>query len=129
VVSENYRDFQMGMALCTKTVLDHFAPGNVYYIGFLTNITAICDCWGFSTASIVPDIGIIASDNLVAVDRCSLDMIKAENLLPGGVPQGAEMKGEGHLLERLHGKNPYIQLEELEKMGLGEQEYELVEVS
>ena len=38
--SHNYEDFQRGMAICTKTVLDTFEPDNVYYINMLISITA-----------------------------------------------------------------------------------------
>lgn len=126
--SRNYTDFQTGMALCTKTVLDTFAPGSVFYINFLTNITAVCDCWGISTPAVVPDIGVMASSDIVAVERASLDAIKAENLLSSGVPQGVPLGETGHLFERIHGKNPYIQLGELERIGLGTQAYEIEEV-
>ena len=87
--AHNYTDFQTGMALCTRAVLDTFSPGSVFYINFLTNITAICDCWGISTPAVVPDIGIMAGTDIVAVERASLDAIKAENLLPAGVSQGS----------------------------------------
>lgn len=123
-----YADFQEGMALCTKTVTDSFAPGHVYYINVLTNITALCDCWGLTTPSLVPDIGIMASHDIVALERASLDAIKVENLIKQGMPQGHELSGHGHLFEQLHGKNPFIQLEALERQGMGTQEYELKEV-
>lgn len=126
--AHRFKDFQTGMAICTKEVLDTFEEGNVYYINFLTNITALCDCWGLSTPSIVPDIGIMSGDDIVAIERACIDAIKNENLLPNGVPTGFELTDEGHLFERLHGKNPYIQLDELEKLGLGTQEYTLEEV-
>jgi len=116
------------MALCTQSVLAEFEPGCVYYINFLTNITAICDCWGMSTPSIVPDIGVMASADVIAVERASLDAIKVENFIRQGAPSDAEMGDTGHLLERLHGKNPYVQLEEMENLGLGSQEYEIKEV-
>ena len=125
---DHYKKFQIGMALCTQTVLSTFEPGNVYYINFLTNITAICDCWGFSTPSLVPDIGVMASSDIVAVERATLDAIKFENFNRLGAPSTAEIGETGHLFERLHGKNPYVQLEELEKLGLGSQEYNLVEI-
>ncbi len=118
-------DFQHGMALCTKTVLDTFEPGNVFFINVLTQITALCDCWGMTTPALVPDIGIMASDDIVAIERASLDAIKIEDLIEVGVPEGHQMTGEGHLFERLHGKNPYIQLGKLEEHGLGTQAYEL----
>jgi uncharacterized Fe-S center protein len=122
-----FEDFQAGMALATKTVLDTFAPGNVYYINFLMNITALCDCWGLSTPALVPDIGIMSGDDIVAIERASIDAIKTENLLQNGVPLGMGLSDKGHLFERLHGKNPFIQLDKLEGYGLGTQEYELAE--
>ena len=51
-----------------------------------------------------------------------------ENLIPVGVPQGMELGSEGHLFQRLHGKNPFIQLQKLEAYGLGTQEYTLTEI-
>ncbi len=123
-----FRDFQTGMAICTKEVLDTFDKDNVYYINFLTNITALCDCWGLSTPALVPDIGIMSSSDIVAIERACIDSIKFENLIPSGVPSTVELGDSGHLFERLHGKNPYIQLEELCKFGLGTQEYEIDEV-
>ena len=127
--SDSFRDFQTGMAICTKEVLNTFEPGNVFYINFLMSITALCDCWGFSTASLVPDIGVMASDDIVAIERACMDAIKTENLLPNGIPRSHPFGEEGHLFERLHGRNPYIQLEELAKCGLGTQEYFIEEVN
>lgn len=127
--SHDYADFQMGMAIATKTVVDTFAPGDVYYINVLTAITALCDCWGMTTPSLVPDIGIMAGEDIVAIERASIDAIRVEDLIPVGVPAGMELGKEGHLFERLHGKNPFVQLDALEKVGLGSQDYELVRIS
>lgn len=113
----NYEEFQKGMALCTETVLNTFEPGNVFYINFLTNITAICDCWGMSLPAFVPDIGIMASKDIVAIEKACVDAIKVENLIKQGIPSNLELKETGHLLERIHGKNPYVQINELEKEG------------
>lgn len=123
-----YEDFQTGMALCTEQVLATFQPGHVFYINFLMNITALCDCWGFTTPSLVPDIGIMAGNDIVAIEKACLDAIKVENLLPAGLPQGFKLGETGHLFARLHGKNPFIQLRELEKRALGSQDYKLAEV-
>ena len=120
-----FRSFQAGMAICTKAILDSFAPDSVYYINFLIQITAICDCWGLTTPSLVPDIGIMASSDIVALEKASLDAIRLENLLPNGVPGGQKLTGEGHLFQLLHGKDPYVQIRELENIGLGTQEYQL----
>lgn len=122
---DRYEDFQTGMALCTDAVLKTFRPGSVYYINFLTNITALCDCWGLSTPNLVPDIGIMSSGDIVAIERACIDAIKVDHLLPNGVPAGMELGATGHLFERLHGKNPFVQLDKLESYGLGTQSYTL----
>ena len=67
----------------------------------------------------------MASSDMVALERASLDAIKMEDLIQVGIPSGHEMSGKGHLFEQLHGKNPYVQIDELEKLGLGCQKYEL----
>lgn len=126
--AHDYGDFQTGMALCTKAVLDTFSPGSVYYINMLVSITALCDCWGLTTPSLVPDIGILAGEDLVAIERASLDAIRTEDLIPVGLPKGLALSGEGHLFRQIHGKDPFGQLDELEKVGLGSQAYELVTV-
>ena len=126
--THNYTDFQEGMALCTKTVLDTFLPENRFFINLLISITALCDCWGMTTPSLVPDIGIVAGYDIVAVETASLDLIKVEDLIPAGVPSNIELGKEGHLFERLHGKDPYVQLDKLAAVGLGTRDYETVEV-
>lgn len=88
------------------------------------NITALCDCWGFTT----PDIGILASDDIVAIEHASLSLIKTENFLPAGVPIGYELGEKGHLFERIHGKDPYVQLRALEKLGMGSFDYTMQEI-
>ncbi|WP_026485972.1 DUF362 domain-containing protein [Caldanaerobius polysaccharolyticus] len=126
--AHQYEDFQKGMAICTEEVLKTFKPGHVFYINFLTNITALCDCWGLTTPSLVPDIGVMASQDIVAIERACLDAIKVEDLIPSGIPQGLELGQKGHLFERLHGKDPFVQLRELENRNLGTQEYTVEEV-
>lgn len=109
-------------------MLKVFEPANVFYINFLVDITILCDCWGFTTPSLVPDIGIMYSKDIVAIEKASLDAIKAENLIMSAVPKGHELGGKGHLFERLHHKDPFIQISELEKQGLGTQQYEIEEI-
>ncbi|MDR3337661.1 MAG: DUF362 domain-containing protein [Treponema sp.] len=125
LTDSSYLDFQQGLALCTKTVLDTFEPGNRFFINLLINITAMCDCWGMTTPSLVPDIGLMSSWDLMAIEKASLDQIKWEKLINEGVPEGITLGGKGHLFERLHGKDPYAQLTFLEKYGFGRGDYEL----
>ncbi len=126
--ANKYEDFQTGMAICTEEVLKLFKPGHVFYINFLLSITALCDCWGLTTPSLVPDIGVMASKDIIAVEKACLDAIKLENLISSALPKGHDFGQNGHLFERLHGKNPFVQLKELEKRGLGTMEYTILEI-
>ena len=126
--SKGFVDFQKGMALATKEVLDTFDKDKVYYINVLLNLTMLCDCWGFSTPSLVPDIGIMASNDMAAIDKASLDMIKAENLLPDSLPKGRELREGKHLFEKIFGKDPYNQIKILEEMKIGNSDYEFEEI-
>jgi uncharacterized Fe-S center protein len=126
---ESIRQFQTGMALVTKACLDRFEEGRVLFINHVTSVTPFCDCWGFSSPAIVPDVGILASTDIVAVEQSSIDTIKAEDYIPGSLPNPLEVRDvEGHLLYKIHGKDPYLQCEETEKAGLGSRSYELVEI-
>ena len=123
-----YRDFQQGMALTTDRVLATFAPEHVLFINVLMDITVFCDCWGMTTPALVPDIGIVAGRDIVAVEQASLDLIRVEDLIPGALPPGLELGPHGHLWERIHRKDPYVVVQCLADLGHGSREYNLAEV-
>jgi hypothetical protein len=125
---DGFRFFQEGMALVTKTVMDSFDPSRVLHINLLTNITMVCDCWGFSSPSMVPDIGVMASQDMVALERASVDAIKVENFIPGTLIGGRGLGDGEHLLEKVHGKDPYVQIDALERRGVGTTKYKIAEV-
>jgi hypothetical protein len=116
------------MALTTREALKTFEEGSVMYITMLLHITPFCDCWGFTTPAIVPDVGILAGDDIVAVETASLDLIKAEDFIEGSLPSPLGRSGDGHLLQQIHGKSPYVQIEECIKVGLGNNKYRLSKV-
>jgi uncharacterized Fe-S center protein len=120
---KKFRDFQKGMALATKEIIGCFDMESVYYINVLLNITMLCDCWGLSTPSLVPDIGIMASDDIVAIEKASLDSISDEKLLPDSLPEGRVLRGGDHLFEKIFGKDPYGQVQVMEEMGMGSSDY------
>ena len=126
---DKFCDFQAGMAATVKEVLATFTPDSLYYITTLMNITPLCDCWGFSTQPLVPDIGIVASNDIVAIEQASLDLIKAEHLIPGTLPEQLCPPGDtGHLFERIHGKDPYEQVRQATAANLGSPDYTLEEI-
>ncbi len=123
-----FSDFQHGLALATSKVLETFDRRNILFITSLLNITLFCDCWGMTTPTVVPDIGILAGKDIVAMEQASLDMVRTENLIPGALPKGWELGSKGHLFERLHAKDPFIVVEHLQKLGWGSRDYALTEV-
>lgn len=123
-----YRFFQQGMALTVRETLRTFQPGSVLFITALLHITPFCDCWGFTTPALVPDIGIVASDDIVAAETAALDLIKAEDFIKGSLPAPLKRSGKGHLFQQIHGKDPYMQIEECAKLKLGKPKYKLLNV-
>ena len=123
-----FQPFQEGLALVTKAVIGEMGAENIFYINVLMNITIFCDCWGMSTPSLVPDIGILASDNLAGIEKATLDLIKTEDLLKSGLPAGRRLRSGKHLFEKIHGKDPYLITGILEKKKLGSRKYKLSEV-
>jgi hypothetical protein len=123
------RYFQEAMARTAKAVLETFEQSRVLYITALLNVTPLCDCWGFTCPSLVPDIGIMSATDIVAIEQAAIDSIETKNYLPGSLPEQVKMQDvEGHLLFRIWGKDPYLQVETAARLGLGSREYELAEV-
>lgn len=120
--------FQEGLARVSKLVMDQFPSGNVFFINVLTAITIFCDCWGMTTPALVPDIGIMASEDIVAVETASLRSIKTKNLIPGSITPPYRLGKGKHLFERLHSRDPFVQVRSLEKLGAGTSRYRLVEI-
>jgi len=128
IQNRNFSLFQEGLARVAKLLLDHFDPVDVFHINVLTDITIFCDCWGFTTPSLVPDIGVYGSQDIVAVEHASLMSIKTENLIPGALTPPYVLGKSGHLFERIHHKDPFEQVKALAKLGAGSMQYKSVVV-
>jgi len=120
--------FQHGLALAAREVLGTFEPGRALHVTFLTQITVYCDCWGFSTPALIPDVGIVASEDIVAVEQAALDLTRDGQPLPGSLPPNHPLVEGRHMFERIHGKDPYVQVDRMEAVGLGTSDYRLREI-
>ena len=61
----------------TKSVVDHFGE-NIVFINILRNMSVDCDCAGVGAAPVVtPNIGIVASTDILAADQASVDLVYA----------------------------------------------------
>lgn len=110
-------EFMERMTESTKSVIDHFA-GHVTYVNTLRNMSVSCDCEGLSAAPVVtPNIGILASTDILAVDQASIDMIYALH------------EGDGHdLRERIESRHGLRQLSYMKELGMGNDKYILVDL-
>lgn len=132
---EHFSAFQELLAIAAKQVLDTFDEKKKFFISFLIEITAMCDCWGFAQPCVVNDIGVLGSRDIVAIETAALDLIKKEGLIVKNVPPhflhaNLDPSADLHPFQRLHGpmKNPYLAVEFAKELGLGTNEYELIEV-
>ncbi|MCL4378485.1 MAG: DUF362 domain-containing protein [Actinobacteria bacterium] len=124
----NYSIFQRAMAMSIKTTLDEL-KGNYFHVNVIMNVTPFCDCWGFSTPAIIPDVGILGSHDIVSIEKASLDLIDKQKYIQGTLPGHLKMsKIKGHLFKKIWGKDPYIQVKEAESLGLGETKYNIEEI-
>lgn len=128
----NFHSFQEACAISTAITLSTFAPGKTAYLSLATHMTPVCDCFGFTGMPILPDAGIFGSDDIVAIEQATLDVIGKSALIIENVPSSLQkwVYKEGHPFARLHGpyKDPYKVVEYGEALGLGSRKYELVDV-
>ncbi len=97
----------------------------VIYINFLTNISPACDCYPYNEMPISPDIGILVSDDIVAIDRASADLLNNAPVNIGSKIENCDVKDK---MKCVYPKIDWeIQLKYAEELGLGTQDYELIE--
>ena len=119
--------FQKKMAEYTAAVLKG-KKGKALFLNFITNVSPACDCYGHSDAPIVPDIGIVASRDPVAIDQASVDLVNARSVTPECCIEGSGEKGEDKFRAVYPKIDWSIQLRHCEKIGLGTRQYELVTI-
>lgn len=101
----------------TKATIDFFGK-NVTYINVLRNMSVSCDCEGVGAEPVVtPNVGIIASVDILAVDQASVDMIASMS-----------EKDRLALIERIESRHGYRQLSYMKEMGMGNDKYILIDL-
>ena len=100
----------------------------VGYFNFLINITPDCDCVGWSDAPIVPDIGILASLDPVALDMASCDLVNSQHGFAHSQLSSNLEPGQDKFKGAWSYTSGEIQLVHAEAIGLGSTHYELVEL-
>ena len=101
----------------TKATVDHFAP-HVCFINTMRNMSVSCDCEGPEAEPVVtPDVGILASLDILAVDNACVDLLY--NLPDGG---GKAM------IERIESRHGLRQLSYMKELGMGNDRYTLIDI-
>lgn len=101
----------------TKSVVDHFGE-HIAFINVMRNMSLSCDCEGVVALPVVtPDVGIVASLDILAADQVCVDMIYA-------------MKENDHkdLIERMESRHSLRQLSYMKEMGMGNNRYKLIDL-
>jgi uncharacterized Fe-S center protein len=98
------------------------------YLSFLTQISPACDCYGYSDTPIVNDIGILSSEDPVAIDQASVDLVNDQEGNRSSKLPGAWKPGENKFRAIYPEVDWNIQLAYGEEIGLGTREYELIKI-
>ncbi|MBW2060154.1 MAG: DUF362 domain-containing protein [Deltaproteobacteria bacterium] len=117
-------EFMEKMAEYAAAVLKN-KKGKAFLLNFLTQISPACDCTPHTDASIVRDVGILASTDPVAIDQASVDLVNQEPGLPGACPAQGIKPGQDKFRALYPKVDWSIQLEYGQKIGLGSRDYDL----
>ncbi len=114
--------FQVSLAHGALAVCQAFPKGKIGFFNFVQDITSLCDCTSLAGKPILGDVGILASLDVVAIDKASLDLAdKAPVLQPLNV-------SPPDIIGKLHGTRSTIQMEIAEELGLGSLSYQLEKI-
>ena len=108
--------FLESMADAELSIVKYF-KGDTAFVNVMKNMSVDCDCCAVAEDPCMKDIGILVSLDPVAIDQACLDLVYA-----------SDDPGRDHLLERIESRNGVHTIEAAASIGLGEREYELIEV-
>lgn len=108
--------FLESMADAAGSVVEYF-KGNLLYVNVMKNMSVDCDCCAVAEDPCIADIGILVSDDPVAIDQACIDLVYA-----------CSDPGKPHLIERIETRNGVHTIEAAAHLGYGSREYELIEI-
>lgn len=119
---DNQDGFLESMASAAQGVHNFFKqPGkDIVYINVMNNMSIDCDCNGHPAAPVLKDMGILASTDPVALDKAALDLVfNHESVIDDDADPLIQR------IKQMHGTHT---VEHAEKIGLGTQNYVLVDI-
>lgn len=100
-----------------------------FHINFVMNVSPNCDCWSMNDAAIVSDIGILASFDPVALDRACADLVnKAAPNHDSCISDKITSKNDDKFTLAQPHTDWHLGLDYAEKIGLGSQAYDLINI-
>ena len=111
----------------TKAVVD---GRPCFHISLVIDVSPNCDCRSENDMAIVPNVGMFASFDPVALDMACVDAVNAQTPLRGSAADDAHTKAHVHdHFQRLHPDTNWRScLAHGEKIGIGTREYELIKI-
>ena len=114
--SADPNEFKRAMADAAMSVVEYF-KGNAVYVNVMKNMSVDCDCCAVAEDPCIADIGILISEDPIAIDQACIDLVYA-----------SEDPGKDHLIQRIESRNGIHTIEAAAELGFGSREYELIEV-
>ena len=113
----DHDSFLEAMADAAKSIIYYF-DGKIIYINVMKNMSVDCDCCSVAEDPCINDIGILISDDPIAIDQACIDLVYKSN-----------DKGKNHLIERIESRNGVHTIEAAYNLGYGNRDYELIDIS
>jgi uncharacterized Fe-S center protein len=121
--------FLIGMGDAASAYTDQFGREKIGYITYALDITPACDCVPGSDRPIIPNLGIFASKDMVAIDVAALDMSTKAQGIQGSAAETSNVMNEGdEKFTGIVGLSQWISANTCVAHGAGSKEYDLVEV-
>ena len=108
--------FLESMADAAGSVIDFF-EGRILYVNVMKNMSVDCDCCAVAEDPCIGDIGVLVSDDPIAIDKACIDLVYAST-----------DPGKDHLIKRIESRNGIHTVNTALLYGYGSDEYELVEL-
>ncbi len=99
-----------------------------FHISLVIDVSPNCDCGSENDIPIVPNVGMFASMDPIALDQACADAVNAQQVLPGSQLHAAEHRHGDHFTDLHPDTNWESCLEHGEKLGMGRRAYELVTI-
>ena len=106
----------------------HGKKNKSLFLNFVVQVSPACDCYANNDAPIVRDIGILASDDPVAIDAASCDLVNNEPSLPNTAIKNLLPPGDDKWRALYPSIDWSLQLDHAECIGMGKQAYTMVKI-